>query len=341
MMPEMDGFTLIEQVRNEPGLAPPVIMMLTSADHQGDAARCRSLGLASYLIKPVKSKDLYDAIRGALERNSSAIASSRVSPQQARPTVKESATGSLRILLAEDNPVNQRLAVRILEKAGHSVTVAEDGRKALDALKSAPFDIVLMDVQMPELDGLEATRMIRAEETGSDRRLPIVAMTAHALKEDRERCLEAGMDDYVSKPIESAKLLAAIQNVLERSSRGTTAGPSNEDPPEPAFDLEQLRSRLDDDMELLLELVALYRANCPGQLAKLASAVAAGDSRGLHDAAHTLKGMLSNLCASPAAALAGELEAMARGGDCSRAPTMLAALEGEVRRLSSAFEPLS
>jgi CheY-like chemotaxis protein len=201
-MPGMDGFELVQQIRRSG--AAPVIVMLTSGNLAGDVARYRDLGVERYLNKPVGRKELQGAILGAL-KPPAAVAAGAV----------ESAAGSLparrlKILVAEDNLVNQKLAQRSLEKAGHSVVVAGNGREALNALDLEPFDLVLMDVQMPEMDGLEATAAIRERERSGGVRLPIVAMTAHAMAGDRERCLAAGMDGYLTKPIHPAELQAAI-----------------------------------------------------------------------------------------------------------------------------------
>jgi CheY-like chemotaxis protein len=226
-MPEMDGFTLVERIKHEPQLAGATIMMLTSSDQKGEKARGRELGISVYLIKPVRPSELLRAIRKALGQEGTATA------QQKRAALPQKRQRPLHILLAEDNAVNQKLAVRLLEKQGHTVVVVGDGRKALAALTSDHFDVVLMDVQMPEADGLEATRMIRAREAeanavsptpaahsslvthrSSPPRLPIIAMTAHAMKGDRERCLAVGMDDYVSKPLKPHDLFAALERVV-------------------------------------------------------------------------------------------------------------------------------
>jgi signal transduction histidine kinase/DNA-binding response OmpR family regulator/integral membrane sensor domain MASE1 len=202
-MPQMDGFTLVEQIRGRKDWAVPILMMLTSDDQRGDAARCRELGLAAYLTKPIVGDELLEAVRSVM----------RAKPQAGlltRHFWRQSAAG-LRILVAEDNVVNQRLAVRLLEKRGHQVAVAGNGREALDTLASGNFDLVLMDVQMPEMGGLEATAAIRQQEEATGRHIPIVALTAHAMKGDEERCLAAGMDAYLSKPVKASELYAAIE----------------------------------------------------------------------------------------------------------------------------------
>ena len=209
-MPEMDGFTLVERIRQHEDLHRTTIMMLTSVGQRGDAARCRQLGIAAYLIKPVGQSQLLEAVLNVLGTGRQAA---HEAPLVTRHSLRERKTG-LRVLLAEDNPVNQKLAERLLEKRGYKVVVASNGRQALRALEKERFDLVLMDVSMPEMDGLEATRAIRAAELKTGSHLPIVAMTAHAMKGDRERCLDAGMDGYVSKPIQAKELFEVAEQAL-------------------------------------------------------------------------------------------------------------------------------
>jgi CheY-like chemotaxis protein len=217
-MPEMDGFTLAARIGQHPQLAGAIVMMLTSAGLRGDAARCRELGIAAYLTKPVTQSELWEAVRAALCRRHEPP---EPAPLITRHSLRESRR-CLRILLAEDNMVNQMVAVRMLENQGHLVVPVGDGHTALEALAQQHFDLVLMDVQMPELDGLEATAIIREQEQHDGTHIPIIAMTAHAMQGDRERCLAAGMDDYVSKPMRATDLYAAIERLLQ-------------DPPGPAI----------------------------------------------------------------------------------------------------------
>ncbi len=212
-MPGMDGFDLIDRVRKDPALKGLKIMILTSSDRIGDVDRCRGLGVQAYLTKPVKQSELLDAI---LLAQGSRLAAGDAPEIITRP-VPVAAGPPLRILLAEDNPINQKVAVHILEKRGHIVRTAGNGNEVLDALDKEEFDAVLMDVQMPVLDGFEATARIRARERRTRRHMPVIALTAHALKEDRKRCLEAGMDDYVSKPLNPEELF----RTLDRVARGT------------------------------------------------------------------------------------------------------------------------
>jgi signal transduction histidine kinase/DNA-binding response OmpR family regulator len=202
-MPDMDGFTLVEQLRRSPELAgEAAVIMLTSAGQRGDAARCRELGVAAYLTKPVSRQELFDAIVQVLGASGSQAKPPGLITRHTLPQEKR----RFRVLLAEDNAVNQRLASRLLEKRGHCVTATANGREALAALEQDNFDLVLMDVQMPEMDGFEATAAIRTHEKTTGRHLTIIAMTAHAMRGDRERCLAAGMDGYISKPIKAQEL---------------------------------------------------------------------------------------------------------------------------------------
>jgi len=219
-MPEMDGFMLYESTRQHAGHDPVPFILLTSAARPGDVARCREIGVAAHLIKPVKQSLLLNTIVSAVA-GESAITER---PEPPAP-VREQADRSLKILLAEDNPVNQKFAVRTIEKAGHTVVVTHNGREAVEAWKQGGHDVVLMDVQMPEMDGFEATGRIRELEKDQGRRTPIIAMTANAMKGDKERCLEAGMDGYISKPVKRQILFAEINRVLADVS--TPTDPNN------------------------------------------------------------------------------------------------------------------
>ena len=210
-MPHMSGFELVECIRQDPQLSSSAIMMLTSSGQRGDAARCRELGVAAYLTKPVGETEFLEAILSILGMKTDAGGKTHlVTRHSLRETRK-----SLRVLVVEDNPVNQHLAVRLVEKQGHSVAAVASGREALEALATEHFDIVLMDVQMPEMDGFEATAAIRDKERRTGKHLPIIAMTAHAMQGDRERCLEAGMDGYVTKPVNVKELFAAIESACQ------------------------------------------------------------------------------------------------------------------------------
>ena len=208
-MPEMDGFDLVEEIRRHPRLSDATIVMLTSAGQRGDAARCRQLGVAAYLTKPIGESELLDAILRVLASKPQTKGPALVTRHSLREEKK-----SLRILLAEDNEVNQKLAVRLLEKRGHRVAVANNGREALEWFDKETFDVALLDVQMPEMDGFEATAAIRKRELTTRQHLPIIAMTAYAMQGDRERCLASGMDGYIAKPIQPRRLFEALDEMV-------------------------------------------------------------------------------------------------------------------------------
>jgi CheY-like chemotaxis protein len=220
-MPKMDGFSLIEQIRQRRELSTAIIMMLTSAGHRGDGARCQELGVAAYLLKPIRQSELREAIArvlGAPAQKGAIPLVTRYSLQDARDPQT-----ILSVLVAEDNAVNQLLATRLLEKRGHRVVMTASGREALEALVKDRFDLVLMDVQMPEMDGLQATVALREKEKekGDGFHQPVIALTAHAMKGDQERCLTAGMDGYLTKPIAPQELDAILDIYVARRISAT------------------------------------------------------------------------------------------------------------------------
>jgi two-component system sensor histidine kinase/response regulator len=217
-MPGIDGFMLVKQIQERAEFSGTIILMLTSMGKKGDAARCRELGIAAYLVKPARQSELLETLCRVIRKSPDTESATLVT----RHTLREERS-RLQILLAEDNLVNQTLAVRLLEKRGYVVTVVGDGHDALAALAKQSYDVVLMDVQMPEMDGFEATAVIRKNEESGARHTPIVAMTAHALKGDRERCLASGMDGYLPKPIRSAELFAAIENAVGKGKSAAVA----------------------------------------------------------------------------------------------------------------------
>jgi PAS domain S-box-containing protein len=344
-MPGMDGFAIAEKIKEEPALASATIMMLTSVGIRGDAARCSKLGVAAYLVKPITQSDLLDAIVRVLGTSQAPQDHVRL---VTRHTLREEKRGAgLRILLAEDNPVNQMLAVRLLEKRGYSTQVAENGQKALDILeKAAPgeFAIVLMDVQMPNMDGYEATAELRKREAKTGCHTPIVALTAHAMKGDRERCLAAGMDDYVSKPIHAKDLFAVIDRLTANASTPAPpperAAPPPEEPQNGALDKDEVLARVDGDMELLRELHGIFVAEYPKLLSRVREAMTERNGEALGKAAHTIKGMLSNLGAKSAAEAALRLEKMPAGEGLSGADEAYTVLEREIERFSRALAAL-
>jgi CheY-like chemotaxis protein len=310
-------------------------MMLSSSRQARDAARCRELGISAYLTKPIQQSSLLDAIMTAITAPALPRQTTGAQPA-ASAAVPPHAGRRLSILVAEDNVVNQRLVSRVVGKWGHTAVIANNGREALAALEHAalenhPFDLVLMDVQMPEMGGLETTRAIREREKLTGRHTAIVAMTAHALKGDRERCLDAGMDDYIPKPIQAEDLARAIgENVAELAGQAV----SNDR----AVNAAALLARFRGDADLLKELVDLFLQESPGILSEIERAIAARDAAALHMAAHTLKGSVGNFMAHEAAEAALRLEKIARSGDLEDAGPAYTALVELCRQLSASLQ---
>jgi signal transduction histidine kinase/DNA-binding response OmpR family regulator len=335
-MPEMDGFELSEEIRRRASLAETKVLMLASALEAGSRARARELGLAACLTKPVKRSDLLRTIQEALH----ATDDGRSASDPSRPLAYR-ASQPLRILLAEDSVVNQRLAVRILEKWGHSVAVASDGLEALELLDRESFDLALMDVQMPEIDGFEATSAIRAREQTTGRRLPIVAMTAHAMKGDRDRCLEVGMDAYVSKPIQPKELFEVIE-----SFQGVIQSAAPEQKSESATGTtqllapEQMLEQFMGNRQLMQEVIDAFLQECPKLLDQMHDAITQHDSKSLKRAAHTLKGSSRYFSVGAAIDLAQDLESVAARDDWSAVPQTAAALDAEINHLIDALTNL-
>ena len=272
-MPHMDGFQLAERIRQNPKLTGAIVLMLTSGGQPGDLERCRDLGISAYLIKPIRRSELLDVVLRVLDS-----APKEVIIDSEAPLMTDAAPPKLRLLAAEDNLVNQRLIARLLESAGHSITVVGDGFAALNACRQNSYDAILMDVQMPVMDGHEATRQIRLWEQTTGTHVPIIAMTAHAMKGDREKCLEAGMDDYIAKPLHKQELLHAIS---EQIARKPLPGETERMPaPAPlsggdALDIEAAMNQLGDDKDLFCELCRLFLQESPAMIEAVRSAVAA------------------------------------------------------------------
>jgi two-component system, sensor histidine kinase and response regulator len=328
-MPGVDGFTLAERIKQDHRLAGSTIMMLTSAGQRGDVARCRELGITVYLIKPIRQSELLEAILSVMGKN---VATPKHPKVITRHTLRENRR-KLQILLAEDNAVNQRLAVRLLEKRGHGVTLASNGKEALALLKTSKFDLVLMDVQMPVMDGFQATAAIREEEATTGRHLPIVAMTAHAMQGDRERCLAAGMDAYISKPIQADEITAMVEKIAQPDL--PPAKQPTPKAPRPALDLDEALSRLRGDKELLGDLAQVFLEDYPRQLTEIRKAVERGGWEELERAAHTLKGSVGNFGAQRAFAMASELEQCAQSEDPTGCRNLSSALEEELEILQA------
>jgi CheY-like chemotaxis protein len=326
MMPGMDGFTLAERIRGNPALGRCALVILSSAGEAADAGQCRRLGIARYLLKPVKQSDLLDAIMAAL--------STHVEEEEAAAPLRQpslTAHRPLRILLAEDGVVNQQVAVGLLELRGHQTVVVANGKEALAALDRERFDVVLMDVQMPEMDGMEATRAIRQKEKETGTHIPIVAMTAHAMKGDREDCLAAGMDAYLSKPVQAQALYATVETFTPVEAAVVTAAPA------PVLDWIAALQRVGGSRDLLRQLADLFLKESVKLLAEIRQTIANADAPRLRRAAHTLKGSADCFSAKPAVEAAQRLELMGRDGNLARAEEALAALEAEMARLTPAL----
>jgi two-component system sensor histidine kinase/response regulator len=315
------------------------VVLLSGGGNVQEPGREAVLGAHAQVAKPVMASHLLETIQaliGSSGAGASWLEGHSVHGDGSRP---------LRVLVAEDNAVNRRVITRILERAGHQPVAVANGRLAVAAVAQqrpgAGFDLVLMDVQMPEMDGLEAARTLRGAEATTGAHLPIIALTAQAMKGDRERCLEAGMDGYVSKPIDRDQLFATIEEVMsgqQRTPASPDATPADNAPAQPpAFNRDELLGRIDGDRQLLVELIQVFRDSLPSMLADLDAAVAAADAERVHRAGHALKGTLLNMSAGPAATLARELDDAARVGDLGQAPDRLVRLGRELERLEQAL----
>jgi signal transduction histidine kinase/CheY-like chemotaxis protein len=308
---EMQSFSLIEQINGDPALTAASLVMLVSQSDKRLAVLVEKAHIAAYLRKPLNQSLLLDALVGAVSTRSHGKWPKQSPIQTDRGlnsfNLRLNPVRRLNILLVEDNAINQRLAQRMLHMAGHQVTVAGNGKLALALLEQGTFDAVLMDVQMPEMDGLETTTAIRAGEKGTGRHLPIIAMTAHALKGDRERFLAAGMDGYISKPVTSSELLTVL-------SMRHSPPPSQQD-----LEMTAVLKRCDNDLDFLRELATLLDEDAPRLIAEIRGAVEAGDAARLENAAHQLKGSLMPFAAPTAVQAAQSLETMGRTHEMSKA----------------------
>jgi len=298
--------------------------------------RCRELGVASYLTKPVQQGELLDAVLTALGTRT------QKEPQAPPPLVTRHSLKDTRrhleVLLVEDNAVNQLVVLRLLEKHGHAVTVASNGKKALAALEERSYDLVLMDVQMPEMNGWEATQAIREKERRTGLHIPIVAMTAHAMKGDEEKCLAAGMDSYLTKPIRSQNLLLILDEITKKGSTEVAAQTAPIAPLAKVIDLEAVLERLEGDRELFEELAHVFRNECPRTIKEIRRSFGQRDAAAVADHAHALKGSSANVGASAVSKTAFEIEKLARAGDLTRAGELLNPLDRDVDRVFCELE---
>src|SRR5437867_2223676 len=319
-MPDQDGFELATAVRADRGLAATRLLILTSAGQRGDGERCRQLGIQAYLTKPIARADLVEAVGTVLAGTVSAPGAADL---VTRHSIAES-RHALRILLAEDNPVNQQVATAMLLKRGHQVDVVSNGREAVDAVARERYDVVLMDIQMPEMDGFEATAKIRVLAQG--RTLPIIALTAHALSGERERCLERGLSGYLAKPFKAHDLFAAVEGRGTQPA-DTTAAPS------PAIDLAAFRRTMEEAgaAEAVDGILETFVATMPQRLDALAAAARHAEAEPLQRAAHAFKSAAGTIGAGRLAALLEDMERAARDGDVAGACDKLEHVRGEAQ----------
>jgi signal transduction histidine kinase/DNA-binding response OmpR family regulator len=320
-MPHMDGFAVAEHIRNTSKHQGIKVILLTSASTPSDVQRCRELEISNYLSKPIKQSELFDAIVTAMAEHSQKPDRWERASASIQPSER-----SLRVLLAEDNPVNQTLAMRILERLGHKVQVVNDGKEAIGQAQAEDFDLIFMDVQMPEMDGLEATIAIRSAEAGTGRHVPIVAMTAHAMKGDREKCLNAGMDGYLSKPIRIDELKQAIIEVEKARDMSQSPGQTFR----AIGQLELLLDSVMGDRALLVEMAELWLTDSEKQERQIREGVDSGDAMMIQRAAHALKGSVGTFQASAAMEAAKQLEMCAKDADLVAAKKVFERLSTQI-----------
>ncbi|MHC4144711.1 MAG: response regulator [Planctomycetota bacterium] len=327
MMPEMDGFALAELIRQRPGLSAMTLIILSSAGNVAGSARCRKLGIDYCLMKPVKQSELLDSIIEALS-----VATADEAATVAAIGEYPKSTTSLRVLLAEDGLINQKVAVNLLEQRGHRVTIANNGQEALTALDSESFDVVLMDVQMPAMDGFEATAIIREREKESGAHIPIIAMTAHAMKGDRERCLEAGMDGYIAKPIRARNLYETVEATAVKVCETPSLDDGITEEKE-ILDRDRILEQIGGSAETLNEIVELFAAESAKLMTRIRGAITNEDTSELQRAAHTLKGSIRIFGAERPAEAALRLETMGRDKNLLDAEQAWQVLVKEIERL--------
>jgi two-component system sensor histidine kinase/response regulator len=339
-MPELDGFDVAKIIKDSPSGKDVRIILLSSMGQRGDSDRCKEIGISGYLPKPIKQSELFDAIMMTM-----GLRSEEMPTVITRHKVYEERE-SLNILLAEDNSINQTLAIKLLEKRGHRVTLASNGIEAVEAFKNGDFDLILMDIQMPEMDGFAATRAIRdlmlekSDSKGRMSDIPIIAMTAHAMTGDREKCIDAGMDDYVSKPIKPEVLYSVINKVARKSQsekeqkRTQPAQGSKRFFPK-TFDLSSAMETVLGSEDLFHEIAGMFIENRPDYIAKIKEAITGNDAGILEREAHSLKGAVGNFGAKEAYELAYRLEKLGKERKMATAEQGLLNLERSLNELAS------
>ena len=329
-MPVMNGFELAKQIKEDPELGNTKLMMLTSCGKRGDAARCYELGISAYLTKPVMQSDLLDAVKAILK----SPASKKECPHLiTRHSLRES-RHNLHILIAEDNPVNQKLARCILEKRGHTVMIVNNGKEAITALEEEQFNLVLMDIQMPEMNGYDATAFIRQKEKKTGGHIPIIAMTAYAMKGDLERCLEAGMDAYISKPIQPEKVFEIIEHFVNNSEEAKFNRKIKKYTHE-VFDRDAALAIVDNDTEFLRDIIDIFFENIPKQMAEIKKAIDVKDTIMIGMQAHSLKSASESICANSIKDIVYKMEIAAKNKEIDKVEALNKKLEDEFERFKS------
>jgi two-component system sensor histidine kinase/response regulator len=337
LMPSCDGAELGRTINRDPTLKSTRLILLTSSGQRGDGRMFADIGFAGYLLKPVTQRDLTECLVLVLASSADSW-HLRSQPMITRHALRaQRALSRNRILLAEDNLVNQKVARGLLEKMGYRVDIVADGVAAVAAWQSGKFDLIIMDCQMPQMDGYAATREIRRLESGKSH-IPIVALTAHAMKGDEEKCRAAGMDDYLSKPIDRAKLDASLERLLPSAISALAApaeAPRSPNPPHLPVDWESLLNSIDGDKGFARDLADAFIGTVDREVAAIISALGSGDAAALRNAAHTLKGASANLRASAAAAAAARLESATGAGMSAEVSALADDLIAEVRRTTA------
>jgi two-component system sensor histidine kinase/response regulator len=344
-MPDFDGEMLGRAIKNDPRLADTALIMMTSGGVRGDASRLEKVGFSAYLVKPVRQSQLYDCLAVVLGQAEHRAAQGQNGGLITRHTLAEQAKRRTRLLLAEDNIVNQKVALKTLEKLGYRADVVGSGLEAVVALQSKRYDLVLMDVQMPEMDGIEATRRIRDPRTGVlNPDTPIVALTAHAMAGDQQRCLEAGMNDYLAKPIRPEEVAAVLSRWIATDVDGhpvmtveaEQCAVNDSVPPcdEPVFDESILLGVLDGDRQTAAEIAREFLTDASRQVVELRATIESGKLEAVRQQAHTLKGSSATVGARALRARAAHLETLAsRAAPPETLESLVAAIENELARL--------
>jgi two-component system sensor histidine kinase/response regulator len=328
VMPRVNGFELVRKLKQRfPDCLGPTIMLLSSADRTRDMQQCEELGVTAHIAKPVNHSEMFDTIAAILAVHQSGEFATPLTPV-AVPVIQR----TFDLLLVEDSLFNQKLAVGLLEKRGHKVTVANNGREGVECIAAHEFQLVLMDIQMPEMDGLEATRRIREMEVGSDRHLPIIAMTAQAMIGDRERCLGAGMDAYLVKPIRAHQLYETIQAVM--ADLPAPSEPVRIAPVEPSrIDMASALEAVNGDRDLLLQIFQAFLTECPRLVEEIRIALRKNDAKACQMAAHTLKGAVRTFGAEAASQSSAAIEAAGKVGNLGVAREHWPELQTEIQAI--------